>query len=962
MGRILYNSLFLWCLSCSAGAQTPFFSNHVLSESVGNAKLKHICEDAQGRIWFGTNEGLLFFNGIDYIPMAKQDTGSQAVSAIYQDHSKRLWVGYQDGGIYYLENQQLIPWLLEEGWPSAPITGFASDPKGYFWIATYGEGLYYHNGQHLYNINADDGLPGNDIYTITPDTKGRIWAGTDGGVSICTANKTRKNIHNISTREGLPDDIVRSILSDGNGQMWLGFYDKGFCQIRESDFAIHSPYLSWDKGVVNALELFKDRELWIGTDGKGLWRYSLTENRLLPVRDENHLDKVKVLDLQKDVEGNIWFIDNLHGVCKANRQFEFIHTPLDPIQAILLDSNNQVWLGTQSGLYQLDKLGEPKKYLDFLALNVISLYQDKHGVIWIGTFGQGLYCLQADGDHFKHLSSTEGLLNNNILSIAGNSQRVWLATLGGVSEINNEQSIFQSGKWHIKNLDQESGLGTNFIYKTFVDSKNRVWFGTDGEGVTCLENGKITNYQQVQHSHREKDTSNESGLKLGVVYSITEDHRGHIWLSTSKNGIFEFDGQSFSHLTVKEGIRDLAITSLVTDGNGNIIIVHSSGIDILDPVSKHLIYYDEAVGIKRIDPNLNAVCKDRFGDVWIGDQGTIIKYTALNEQLEIHPRTHLNGVSVFLEPINFSTRNRFQHDENHLVFEYIGLWYTDPETVRYRYKLEGYNQDWIESGDPSATYSNLPPGKYKFLVSSTENEAFDVEPVVAYSFEIVAPFWQQPWFIVISLLAGGVSLYHFVKSRDKRLQRVNTLEKERAESELAALKAQINPHFLFNSFNTLVNIIEENPHDAVSYVEKLSDFYRSIMQYRDKEVISLSEELELVNNYCYLLKKRFGNNFSLETAVSEDQVYLIPLTLQMLVENAVKHNVISKAKPLTVHIISNGREYITVKNNLQRKVQPEGSTLFGLQSLNKRYELLSGKKLHIEVSNDCFQVDVPFIK
>lgn len=962
MNRFFFFGLFLFSLSCCAGAQTPFFTHQALSEPMDKAKLKCLYEDTQGRIWFGSSEGLLFFNGTDYIPMLRQDTGSQVVTAIAQDKAGQLWVGYQDGAIHCLKNQKLIPWPLEEGWPSAPITGFASDPNGYFWIATYGEGLYYHNGQHLYNINTDDGLPGNDIYTISTDSKGRIWAGTDGGVSICFAKNAKKSLHSISTRDGLPDDIVRCILSDGSGHMWLGFYDKGFCQIRESDYAIHIPVPDWDKGVVNALELFKGRELWIGTDGNGLWRYSLTKQVLTPLRDENHLDKVKILDLQKDAEGNIWLIDNLHGACKANRQFEFIQTALDPIQAILVDPKDQIWLGTQSGLFKWSEhSGRAEAYLSELGLNVLSLYQDSHGVIWIGTFGQGLYCLHADERRYKHLSTADGLVNNNVLSIAGTADRIWLATLGGVSEISNEQSVFQTSKKRIKNLDQENGLGTNFIYKTFVDSKNRVWFCTDGEGVTCLENGQLTNYQQVLHTHEEKQ-SDAADLTLGVVYSITEDARGHIWLSTARNGIFEFDGQSFYHLTLKEGIRDLAITSLATDGKGNILIVHSSGVDVLEPDSKHLIYYDEAVGIRRIDPNLNASCKDRFGDIWIGDQGTIIKYTALNEILEIHPRTQINTVSVFLEPIDFASRHRFRYDENHFVFEYIGLWYTDPEMVRYRYKLEGYNPEWIESGDQRATYSNLPPGKYRFVLSSTENDAFDEEPVVSYSFEIVAPFWQQIWSIALSLAGLAGLLYYFIKNRDKRLQKVNTLEKERAESELAALKAQINPHFLFNSFNTLVNLIEENPKDAVSYVEKLSDFYRSMMQYRDKEVIPLSEELELVSNYCYLLEKRFGNSFKLEMALNDAPVYLVPLTLQMLVENAVKHNIISKAKPLEVQIKNQDGEYIAVSNNLQRKMQPEGSTLFGLQSLNKRYELLSGKKLRIEESEDCFKVYVPFIK
>ncbi|MCB9040652.1 MAG: histidine kinase [Lewinellaceae bacterium] len=153
------------------------------------------------------------------------------------------------------------------------------------------------------------------------------------------------------------------------------------------------------------------------------------------------------------------------------------------------------------------------------------------------------------------------------------------------------------------------------------------------------------------------------------------------------------------------------------------------------------------------------------------------------------------------------------------------------------------------------------------------------------------------------------------------------------------MKSQINPHFLFNSFNTLITIIEENPEIAVEFVEKLSDFYRSILQYREMEVISLREEVVLVQNYAFLLKKRFGDSLSLTVHHNEEQAYIAPLTLQILVENAVKHNIISKSRPLNIEICAGG-EYITVRNNLQKKIAMELSTGFGLQSIVNRYALL----------------------
>jgi LytS/YehU family sensor histidine kinase len=194
---------------------------------------------------------------------------------------------------------------------------------------------------------------------------------------------------------------------------------------------------------------------------------------------------------------------------------------------------------------------------------------------------------------------------------------------------------------------------------------------------------------------------------------------------------------------------------------------------------------------------------------------------------------------------------------------------------------------------------------------------------------------------------------------------LNELEKENVLSQLKSLKSQINPHFLFNNFNTLISIIEENPNIAVEYVETLSDYFRSMLQYRDKDLISLTEELEIIKNYVYLIKKRYGDNFSLKYSVDESlsvNYSVIPMTLQLLVENAVKHNIISKDKPLEVEVYLNGENTIIIKNNLQPKMTKSPSTKFGLQSIKKRYDLISNQKIMISEDEHTFSVSIPIIK
>jgi ligand-binding sensor domain-containing protein len=452
----------------------------------------------------------------------------------------------------------------------------------------------------------------------------------------------------------------------------------------------------WQHGPVSHLEIFKGRELWAGTEGEGIWRYSFFDQSVHQVDAGRDFQSSKIYDLHKDIEGNIWVISNTHGICHANRQFEFVNTPFENVQALLSDQKSNLWVGTDKGVFtqHLDEHGNSffRQHLGHMKLNVISLYEDKFQNIWIGTFGEGVYLLKPATGQVRHLTGRDGLPNGSILSMAGVNEKVWLATLGGAVEFEIKKDPLLLKEIPHRALNREDGLGANFIYKVFIDSKGRTWFGTDGSGITVLDNGNITNYTHARHRHPSEAPFNErtdakgrptnrgqlltanlekmEDVPLKAIYSITEDRMGNIWLSTAKEGIFRFDGKNFHHLTVKEGIRNLAITSLITTEKGEILIVHPTGIDLLTPETGHLIYYDKEVGIENMEPNLNAVCSDRQGNIWIGSQQSIIRYTPLREKLSIHPRTLLTSISVFLENIDFRNKTTFAPDENNLVFNY----------------------------------------------------------------------------------------------------------------------------------------------------------------------------------------------------------------------------------------------------------------------------------------------------
>lgn len=944
-------------LSILSTAQVPHYTFHEIGEAHQRAQFTMVYQTTDGFLWFGSDQGLFQYDGFSFKPYLVPDSlSNNEVSAIYEDARGGLWVGYQDGAIFHAgSSRQLKPWIIEEGWPKVPVTAFREGDDQVFWFSTYGEGIYYYQNQHLYNINTDDGLLGDDIYTMIKVDKNQMWVGTDGGISICALKNGKKTLEHITREEGLPDDIVRTMLPDSQGNLWVGTYDRGFCYLDVQTRDVHVPVAPWPYGPVSSLEIFDGREVWVGTEAEGVLRYCLQDSSLQILEREDQRRGSKIHDLHKDQEGNIWVLDNMEGIRSANRRFEFIKKTLQNLQAVLVDHGGQLWLGTQRGLFTLEKEDANqtifKPHLEGTPLNIISLFEDQFQNLWIGTFGNGLFCYHPSSQQLKQFTEKDGLTNSSILSIDGVNGKVWLATLGGVTEIDSEENILLQNQLATKNYNLEGGLGTNFIYKVFVDSQGRTWFGTDGKGISVLENGTIINYTVAADS-----------LPIRAVYSITEDHRGHIWFSTAKEGLYEFDGKQFLPLGLEHGLRNLSISSLITDSKGNILIIHPSGIDLLDPKTRHLIYFDEAVGISDIDPHLNVVCQGTPGDIWIGARNGVMRYSVLYEALQTTPKVQLRGLSVFLAPVDFQEKNQFAYNENNLIFDYVGLWYTDPASVKYKYILQGFDLDWIESRDQQVTYSNLPPGDYAFKLTTVGNIASEKADYV-YEFKVKRPFWQQWWFIIPVVLGGSLLIFWFIQQRERRIQRETLLKKEKVESQFEALKSQINPHFLFNSFNTLITIIEENPEVAVAYVEKLSDFYRSIIQYRKKDVIALQEEIELVNHYAFLLEKRYGSNLSLVIHAETDTIngLVAPLTLQILVENAIKHNVISKSKPLNIDIAIE-KAFIKVSNNLQKKWTTVPSTGFGLQSIVNRYALLTDKKVKIEETETAFNVWVPLIK
>lgn len=204
---------------------------------------------------------------------------------------------------------------------------------------------------------------------------------------------------------------------------------------------------------------------------------------------------------------------------------------------------------------------------------------------------------------------------------------------------------------------------------------------------------------------------------------------------------------------------------------------------------------------------------------------------------------------------------------------------------------------------------------------------------------------------------------YFINKWKMSIAETEKLKQQNTISQLEALRNQINPHFLFNSLNTLAGVIAEDPKIAVDFVHKLSNVYRKVLELKDKQVVSLKEELDYLDNFIFLLKTRFGDNLQFKIDLHQTclDCYLVPLSLQILVENSIKHNIISSKKPLKIEIYNTNPNTLIIRNNLQLKSQMQESTGTGLLNIKNRFELTFEKSISIQETEEHFTVELPLI-
>lgn len=938
----------LLAMSGISNAQAPYFRKVPFDKEKKSARLLNLYQDKKGLIWLGTSVGVCRYDGINFKYLEKD---SALVSCITEDNAGLLWMGHVNGTIEYCDHLKIKQFNPGKFSINTKITDILFDKQNRMWFSTYGQGIFCYTKDSLCHIDAAQGLADDAVYSMVLADDDNIWLATDMGISICNFTGSKKIIENINSANGLPDNLVRKLKKDAAGNIWIALQDKGVCYAEKKSHRIIVPPVvsNWKYGQVNDVLPMKN-EVWIGTEENGIIEIHPgldVVNKMIPVKNKS-IGTVHQLLLDKNEQ--VWMIaDNVLSISNSNR-FQTIEIPFewqDAIKAITTDSSGKIWFANRKGIFiKADNNSPIQQFnkihsIDYSA--IISLFADYKNNIWIGTYNHGLYHYITASGKLEHFTKNEGLVNDNIFSIAGKRQEIWLGTLGGATKID-----ISSDKPVFKNFTKQNGLSNNYVYHISIDSRQNKWFATDGSGICKLSDSGFKNFDHI------------GSLEKNIVYTMAEDVYGNMWFSGLNSGLFRFDGKDFKHYTFKDGMDDNEILNIVADDKGNLVLTHPDGIELFNIKKELFTFYGAETGFDNLKPQLNASCVAADKSILIGGTDKIVKYFPANLNQEQLPELVMNDVQIFFKSIGNDTTKTFAYNKNHFTFDYAGLWYINPDAVSYTYQLEGYNKDWIVTKDHVITFPQLTPGHYVFRVKTSINDNFKYAPVLTYSFTITRPFWKTLWFISLAVLALLVVLFYLVRLRIRMINFNQEKKNQQLLGQLEVLKNQLNPHFLFNSFNTLMNIIDKDAPLAIEYTEKLSDFYREILLMQDRKFVTVREEILLLQNYIYLQQKRFGKNLHVVFNVTQKHLGagIPPLTLQLLAENAFKHNAIDNNNPLTIRIES-AQSFILISNNINPQQAPVRSAGIGLKNIQRRVLLLTGEEVKVVKDENEFNVIVP---
>lgn len=827
--KFLQKALFVCLLLIQqlVSAQTTSFIYYGVEQGLSQSQVQSIVQDDEGNLWIGTLSGLTKYNGRSFKVFSRNDSLAEDwITTLYKDHNGNILMGHWAGGvsIYDFQTKKIENLNLEEYTRFKTVTCIVQDEQNRYWIATEGAGIYVFDPQNnkMVSITKKDGLSSDNVYSLVLDQKSNVWIATDIGVTIFDSKKeigSASSYSILNTGTGLHSNRITTLSLVNYNEIWVGSADAGVMVLKVNDnFNPKLPSqtienagqrIDMKNGIgsnfVNCIVEDKMHNIWIGTTGGGATKCvpfpskdrteALSKAAIYNYNTKQGLNYFNANAIYQDKEGNVWIGTDIGLNQYRGERFQ-LYDEADSlvnnlVWTTLCDKDGNIWLGTNEGISKISFSYSPinkKQYhkirnyttKDGLSSNVIlSSFEDKDGNVWFGSGFGGVCKLNTSTNKFETYNKTNGLAGDVVFAISDdNNGNLWFGTKEGVSKFDPEKKTF-------RNYTVTDGLGGNNVYRIFKDSKGNLWFGALGGSLSMYDGTSFKSYT-------EKD-----GMRHRFILCINEDKDHNLWFGAYGGGLYMFDGKTFTNYTVKEGLTTDSPYSIIADNDNKIWIGGSRGIDRFDPEKKKFIHYGKAEGFLGVETNPNAVCIDKSGNLWYGTIMGAVRYSPKEDKVNtVEPQTSIYGLKLFMKDIPFPDDAHFAYDQNHLTFSFVGISLTNPENVRYQYKLEGFDNDWLPgyTTNNEAVYTNLSPGTYTFMVRACNNDGTCNVTPATYKFTIAPPFWQTVLFYVLVGIFVIFGIFVFDKVRTRNLKAAKKLLEEKVEErteELALKNAEL---------------------------------------------------------------------------------------------------------------------------------------------------------------------------
>ncbi|HJW29162.1 MAG TPA: two-component regulator propeller domain-containing protein, partial [Saprospiraceae bacterium] len=923
---------------------------------------------------------------------------SNHIQTLYTDQKGNLWIGTMAGLCRYeYATDRFIRYAYKS---PILINDIREDQHGQFWLAT-NYGLWSVDEPHHtiapYTHNQDKDFQ-KMFYTmirqIMPSPNGNWYMATTTGIKVFNPYTLAYDEIKTSPNDSfsISSNSVISVAVDSSGYLWAtctaptNYLNRIDLKNHKVKYYHHfvDPQKNWTGNTINQVFVDHQGRLWVTSGLAGLSLYDPKKDDFTDyLHDPNYPNSLlsnQVIALYQGLDGVIWVGSNGYGLSYFNPEknlfstiYPFLYSDGSATdtwcRAACEDHDGHIWLATAKGLAEYDQEwhllqtfvdDEGKKPMVY-SNSVRSLLVDDEGDIWIGT-AKGLNRYHPKTGVMDFFDPKQMPLAFFWMMAKDKSGTIWFGTATGLYKYDRKENRFDD----LRGDSLLKPYAYRNVQALYIDRHNRMWIGLLDIGLVMYD---------LNQPQAELLTIKDSLITDTRFSAFAEDHDGKIWFG-SEEGLVAYDPEhrKSQFYSRENGLSSNRTNCIMVDSFDRIWIGTSNGLCVLNKERNAVRRFDISDGLLTNHFNEQSAFETNDG---------IFIYPNYKGFLVFNPGQYVQnhtGVPVYVTSITVSnqllTPNpkdlqeiRLKPDQNFFNFELTGLHYDNPDEIKYAYQLAPFQKDWVITTRKEINFTNVPAGDYTFRYKAiSDNADWNVEEKTI-RVHVARIFYKTWWFLSLlglGLISPVIWFFRYrIRHRESLLElkgKAQLLEKEKTLVMYENLKQHLNPHFLFNSLTSLSSLIRVDQEMASDFLDNMSKVYRYILKNRDNETVPVSEELNFIRMFTQLQQTRFGDALKVNINIDEDTMYrrLAPVTLQNLVENAIKHNIADQDSPLVIDIYAEG-EYLVVRNNLQKKHFVETSNQQGLASMQSLYQYLSHRPMLIEDGPDYFTVKIPLI-